>query len=64
MSWVKDGVLEGFWAGKRTALDGKVWWTCYFKNRKSELDSFGKFKTKKAAESYIKNNLTWQDKGA
>lgn len=59
MSLAIDGVLRGFWPGKRTALDGRVWWSCYFTNREGEPDSFGKFKRKKDAEAYIKNYLCY-----
>ena len=42
--------------GQRTAVDGKTWWTCFYKNCKGERMSVGKFKTKKAA-TYFKENV-------
>lgn len=42
--------------GQRTAVDGKTWWVCYYKNIRGELSSVGKFKRKKDAV-YFKENV-------
>ena len=43
---------------RRTALDGKSYWTCYYINCNRELDSIGRFTTKKAAEYFKARYLT------
>ena len=47
--------------GKRTAMDGKTWWTCFYKNDfTNELRSIGKFKTKKEANFFKERFLDKQ----
>ena len=43
--------------GKRTALDGKTWWVCYYTNIRGELDSVGKFNTRKDAVYFMEHYL-------
>lgn len=43
--------------GKRTALDGRVWWVCYYTNNRCELDSIGKFTTKRGAIYFMNHYL-------
>ena len=43
---------DRYYTGMRTALDGKTWWVCYFVNARGELDSIGRFLTKRDAERF------------
>lgn len=47
---------------KRTAIDGKTWWTCYYKDWRhpDELTSRGRFKLKRIAEFF---KQLWEKEG-
>lgn len=50
----KGGKYLIFWAH---TLDGKRWARCTHETKSGEQNTFGKFKTKKQAEEYIKQYL-------